>query len=117
MSTSDDEMIDPFEAHFHRDPLPGAAVRVVVLVNGDFGRAEEVARSLVERLISQGRAAESRVVPIAGQGQARALDHGIEGATTPLILVTSAEEPWSAEHLEPLLRAIDHCDHVLGRRR
>ena len=31
--------------------------------------------------------------------------------------MTSADEPWTAEHLEPLLEAIDHCDHVVGRRR
>ncbi len=32
------------------------------------------------------------------------------------MLVTTAEEPWTAAHLTPLLEAIDHCDHVIGRR-
>ena len=35
----------------------------------------------------------------------------------PWSIVTSAVEPPSDAHLDPLLAAIDHCDHVVGRRR
>ena len=34
----------------------------------------------------------------------------------PLVLVTTAEEPWTNAHLDPLLEAINQCDHVVGRR-
>ena len=30
----------------------------------------------------------------------------------PLVLVTTAVEPWTGAHLDPLLEAIDRCDHV-----
>ena len=45
-----------------------------------------------------------------------ALARGLAGAHLPLVLVTTAEEPWTEAHLVPLLKAIDHCDHVVGRR-
>jgi hypothetical protein len=76
MSTSD-EYIDPFEAHFKRDPLPGAAIRVVVLSHGDFLRAEQAADALVQLIGTRGRQAESRVVAVAGRGESRALDEGL----------------------------------------
>src|SRR5262249_7089658 len=41
---------------------------------------------------------------------------GLEGASLPLVLVTTAQESWTAAHLEPLLKAINHCDHVVGCR-
>src|SRR4051794_19820176 len=118
MSTSDDaEPIDPFEAHFHRDPLPGAGIRVIVLCAGDHARSDEVSRALEELIIARGRTVESIVVPVAGRGYNHALELGLEGASLPLVLVTSAREPWTEGHLDPLLASIDHCDHVIGRRR
>ena len=44
------------------------------------------------------------------------LRRGLEGASLPLVLVTTADEPWTADHLGPLLEAIDKSDHVIGRR-
>ena len=32
------------------------------------------------------------------------------------MLVTTADEPWTKAHLEPLLEAINQCDHVIGCR-
>src|SRR5262249_17315261 len=37
-------------------------------------------------------------------------------AALPLVLLTTALEPWTAAHLQPLLEAIDLCDHAIGRR-
>src|SRR5437763_1070455 len=98
MSTSD-EPIDPFEAHFHREPLPGAGVRVIVLCHGAPARSDEVASGLEGLLAGLGRAVESVIVPVAGKGENRALDDGLAGASLPLVLVTSASEAWAAGHL------------------
>src|SRR4051812_25632058 len=117
MSTSDDQPIDPFEAHFHRDPLPGAGIRVIVVCRDDDARADEVARSLEDLVVARGRRVETVVMPVAGLGFNRALELGLEGASMPLVLITSAVETWTAGHLDPLLTAIDHCDHVIGRRK
>ncbi len=63
-----------------------------------------------------GRPVECRIVAVAGSDLGCALTRGLEGAQLPLVLVTTAEEPWTEAHLDPLLKAIDHCDHVVGRR-
>ena len=40
----------------------------------------------------------------------------MEGSAQPLVLVTAPLETLSPEHVEPLLKAIDLCDHAIGRR-
>jgi hypothetical protein len=117
MSTSEtDEFEDPFEVQFRRDPLPDAAVRVIVLVRDEPEGAVEVTRTLERLIAERGRAAESVVVAVGSRGAGTALREGLEGATVPLVLVTKAGQPWTAEHLDPLLKAIDKCDHAVGRR-
>jgi hypothetical protein len=54
---------------------------------------------------------------LGARGAGRALEFGLRDATAPLILVTTSEELWTLAHLDPLLEAIDRCDHVVGRRR
>jgi hypothetical protein len=116
MSASEDDYIDPFDAHFHRDPHPDAAVRVVVVDTGVAGRAAEVARSVEELLRARGRGVETVVVNPAEEGLAEALARGIADTAAPLVLVTNALEPWTDGQLAPLLEAINQCDHVVGRR-
>jgi hypothetical protein len=118
MATSEDEYIDPFEAHFRRDPLPGAAVLVVVIAPpGDAPeQADEVGRSLVELLGRHGHPAEAEVVEGREGGKAAMLELAHREDGPPLVLVTRASKPWTDAHLAPLLKAIDHCDHVVGRR-
>ncbi len=111
-----EEFFDPYEAHLHRDPLPGAAVRVVVIAEGDTDRSQAVAHALVDLLAGRGRVAESVVVDVKGLGSGPALEKGLEGSTCPVAIVTTAVEPLSDSHVEPLLVALDHCDHVVGRR-
>jgi hypothetical protein len=101
---------DPFAAHFHRDPLPGAGVRVLAFSGGDPDRAERIALELVGRLAERNRPAEYRVLN-EHAAHAAALEEGLEKTVFPLVLITSAADPWSGAHLDPL-----KCDHVIGRR-
>jgi hypothetical protein len=110
------EDIHPLDAHSKRDPLAGAGARVIVLAGGDPGRAERIGQGLVELFTERGRAAEVAVVEDY-DGRARAIERGLDGDASPLVLVTSAVEPWTGAHLDPLLKAIDHADIVLGRRK
>src|SRR3954447_10895158 len=96
-----EEFFDPYEAHFHRDPLPGAAVRVVAIAEGDAGRGPAAAQALVNLLARPGRGAESVVVEADARGWCRALESGLEGASYPVVVVTSAIEPPSDAHLAP----------------
>ncbi len=111
------ETDDPFEAHFRREPMPKAGVCVIVL---DAGHPEESAivveslRTLVSR---RGREVECHIVTLdPSQGVGRAIEHGYQASNQPLVLVTSALEAWTEAHVAPLFEAIDHCDHVIGRR-
>jgi hypothetical protein len=62
MPTIDDEYLDPFDEHFRREPLPDAAVLVIVLDGDDPRRAGEVAATLRGWLAAKGRDAESVVI-------------------------------------------------------
>jgi hypothetical protein len=108
---------DPFDRHFRREPLPGAGVRVVVL-----GVAEETApavgAAIVALLSRLGRGAELRVEqPTSPGGLGAAIERGYAGSAMPLVMVVTSPCPPVEAHLKPLLQAIDHCDHVVGKRR
>lgn len=112
----DENLDDPFEAHFHREPMTGAGVRVIVLDPGEPERARAIGRGLTELLTRHGRESDSRIVPLSAEGNlGRAIESGYAGTDFPLVLVTTATEPWADDHLKPLLLAIDRCDHVVGR--
>src|SRR5690242_3748672 len=114
--TTSEELDDPFLRHFRRDPLPDAGIRIILLTEQPEGRAGPILAPLVDHLAAIGRAVETRIVAIEGRPLGAALARGLEGARLPLVLVTTAEEPWTEGHIRPLLEAIDHCDHVIGRR-
>jgi hypothetical protein len=82
----------------------------------DAGRADEVGRSVAELLGRYGHPAEVLVVEGREAGKAALVELGHQEAGPPLVLVTRATEPWTDAHLAPLLRAINQCDHVIGRR-
>ena len=107
---------DPFAIHLRREPLPDAGIRIILLTDLPSAKADGVIAPLVEFIAASGRAVECAVVPLAGSGFGQSLERGLERASLPLVLVTTALEPWTVEHLNPLLRAIDQCDHVVGRR-
>jgi hypothetical protein len=110
---------DPYAAHFHREPLAGATVRVVLITNQNGDSAEAVLASLISAITSAGRAVETRTVPFDQNMNCLrdVFETALKELTSPLVLVTTATEPWSAAHLEPLLNTIDICDHVVGKRR
>jgi hypothetical protein len=114
--TTSEEPDDPFSAHFKRDPLPGAGIRVILLTKLAAELATPMITPLLERISEQGRAVEHQVVPVGDLGLAESLRRGLEGARLPLVLVTTAAEPDLADHLGPLLSAINKGDHVIGRR-
>ncbi len=110
---------DPYEAHFHREPLPAAEVRIVLLAaaDDDPARSQKIADGLLGLLAARNRRATACVVPVSPDpGWGPALDSAVQSASAPLILVTTATQPWTDAHLAPLLKAIDSADHVLGIR-
>jgi hypothetical protein len=106
---------DPFD-RLRRDPLPNAGIRIILLSQSQEPSAAGVVAPLVELVAAHGRPVESRAVQVSDGGYARALERGLLGATLPLVLVTTAEELWTNDHLTPLLAAIDACDHAIGCR-
>jgi hypothetical protein len=108
--------VDPFEAYLHREPMSGAGVRVVVLAQSEGAEPAAIAEGIVKLLRARGRATESVVASIGARGLGSALERGLAGQSLPLVLVTSATEPWTDAHLKPLLAAIDQGDHAVGRR-
>src|SRR5262249_18281 len=107
---------DPFAAHAHREPLPDAGIRVVLLTELSDEDAEGLLAPLLAQIDALGRPVERRIARLNGCGLGTAVDRSLADAHWPLVLVTTATEPWSKEHLDPLLEAIDHADHVVGRR-
>lgn len=111
------EVLHPLDAHAVREPIPkSAGVWVVVLTEGD-ERAEVVADSLRRLLNGRGRPIRVVVEPYHHESRVDRLRRGLDGADLPLVLVTTATEPWTEAHWKPLIEAIDRSDHVLGRRR
>jgi hypothetical protein len=109
---------DPFAAHFHREPLPEAGVRVIQITELPEDAAQSVVAPLDLWFRSSGRAIELRVIRVdrATARLGEAIETALEGTSLPIVLITTAVEPWTSAHLEPLLQSINVCDHVLGRR-
>lgn len=113
------EYEDPYEAHFRRAPLSTAEVQILVLdaSTEDPSRAQVVADGLLGLLAGRNRRGSVRVVPVDRQtGWGPALESAIRTVSAPLVLVTTAAQPWTDAHLTPMLKAIDAADHVLGLR-
>ncbi len=117
MTTSEDLTdLHPFDLHSRRDPLPKAGARIVA-IGFDRDRAATIAEGIADFLRKRGREAEPRPVSIGSCDLGAALAEGIEGAELPLVIVSTATEPWPEATLDALLGAIDKCDHVWGCRR
>src|SRR5262249_25866933 len=93
-----------------------AGIRIILLTRSTPDLALPIVMPLVERISALGRPVEHSVVTVDSLGLAPALRRGLEGASLPLVYVTTATEAASESHLAPLLRAIDKSDHVIGCR-
>jgi hypothetical protein len=109
---------DPFDAHYRREPLAGAGIRIVLLTESSPETAVPILAPVVAWLEKEGRCVEVRTMRLDPREGRRndALQTALEGAALPLVLVTTAEESCTDAHLAPLLAAIDHCDHAVGKR-
>lgn len=108
---------DPFEAHFHRDPMRRSGVRVVLLDEDGTAPNDSPPSELAALLRKLGRSCDVVVERTRDEGgYGRALECAIRNAPHALVLVTTARQGWTEAHLTPLLDAIDRADHVLGRR-
>ncbi|WP_169977192.1 hypothetical protein [Tautonia rosea] len=115
--TSLEEPLHPLDAHAVRAPVPKTAGIWAIVLTEDEAKAEAVAERLRQLLSGRGRPLRIIVEPYKYESRAVRLKRALQGADLPLVLVTTAMEPWTEAHLNPLLKAIDHADHVLGRRR
>jgi hypothetical protein len=115
--TSLEEPLHPLDAHAVREPVPKTAGIWAVVLTEDEAKAEAVAERLRQLLGGRGRPLRIIIEPYKYESRADRLKRALEGADLPLVLVTTAMEPWTEAHLNPLLKAIDHADHVIGRRR
>lgn len=117
MTKSEDSAdLHPFDLHCRRDPLPKAGARIVA-IGFDRDRAAMIADGIADLMRKRGRDAEPRGVSIGSCDFGSALAEGIEAADLPLVIVSTATEPWTEATLDSLLAAIDKCDHVWGCRR
>ena len=116
---ADDGWIHPLDAAALRAPIPNGGVRVIVLDSGAppaSATPDEVGQGLLSLIRGRNRPADAFVVATGGIGWARAIEQGLADGSHPIILITSAQARWTAAHLDPLLKAIDHRDHVIGQR-
>lgn len=110
--------LDPFAAHFHREPLEGAGVALVLLADAAEGPDESTLASCAQWLREQGRTVETRVV-VVDRADPRLGDRLVEALAAldqPIVAIVSAAEPPSPAHLKPLLKAINQSDHAVGKR-
>ncbi|AMV39099.1 hypothetical protein VT85_16800 [Planctomyces sp. SH-PL62] len=110
---------DPFELHFHREPILDSGVSLLVLrsdAEADLDPA--VWNASVEWLRSQERSLEIVVKLVDGSDPrlCELITSFLDDASQPTIAICKAAEPPSREQWEPLLKALDLADHVLGNR-
>jgi hypothetical protein len=111
-----DDWIHPLDAMAKREPIPRGAVRVIVLATGDSSRAQAVAQGLLSIVRQRGRTGSLIVVQPADGGWNRAIERGLDGSDEPIVVICTATTVPSGGHLDPLLKAIDARDHVVGKR-
>ena len=117
MSSPEDEYIDPIEAHLKRGSCQGAGVAVVVLGSDGLEKAREVGEGIRRLLAARNRKSDVIAVdPKESTGRGALLMRTLRGVDQPLTILAQGRSPWTAAHLDPILKAIDHCDHVIGRR-
>jgi len=94
-----------------------AGVLAVVLTEGDPERAARVGESLRSRVAGRGRPFRLVIEPFPHESRGERLHRALQAAEWPIVLITTATEPWTDAHLKPLIDGLDRSDHVIGRRR
>jgi hypothetical protein len=111
-----DEWIHPLDAAALRDPIPDGEVLVIVMAGKTSVNPDAIGQGLLDLLKARKRKAEAYVLQPEAKGWDHALEEGLKAGKQPIVLITTATERWTAKHLDPLLKAIDLRDHVIGRR-
>lgn len=110
--------LDPFAVHFHREPLEGAGVALVLLADSAQEPDKSALAPCAEWLREQGRRVETSVVAVDGADPRLGdrIGEALASVEQPIVAILSAAEPPSPAHLKPLLKAINQADHVIGKR-
>jgi len=110
--------LDPFAVHFHREPMDGRGVALVLLSDAVEGPDESALAPCADWLREQKRAVETRVIAVdrAAPRLGERIGEALASLDQPIIAFFSAAEPPTPEHLKPLLKAINQADHVVGKR-
>ena len=96
--TTSEAIDDPFASHIRRDPLPDAGIRIILLTDLPRPDAEAVIAPLRDHIKAMGRSVEERILEVNSSDLSHALCRGLEGASLPLVLATTAVEPWTPAH-------------------
>jgi hypothetical protein len=72
MTTSTDNDASPS----HRDPIPNAGIRIILLTELPIEHAKPIVKSIADRIEALGRPVESRIIPVAGVSLGTALSQG-----------------------------------------
>lgn len=110
--------LDPFAVHFHRETMEGEGVALILLTDAVEGLGESALTPCVDWLKNQKRAVDTRVIAIhsAAPGLGDRIGEALAVVDQPIVAILSGAEPPTPEHLQPLLKAINQADHVVGRR-
>jgi hypothetical protein len=110
---------DPFAVHFHREPMGATGIDLLVLSDSTGGDVDLSAwEASVDWLRAEGRTV-GVVAEVLDRGEPRIgerIRRFVDRSEQPIVAICRAERPPSREHWEPLLKALDQADHVVGRR-
>ncbi len=110
--------LDPFAVHFHREPLEGAGVALILLAVPAEEPDESALAPCAGWLREQGRRVETLVVIVDRDdpGLNDRIGEALASVDQPIVAILSAAEAPSPALLKPLLKAINQADHVIGKR-
>lgn len=109
---------DPYLAHFRREPLPKAGVRTILIGEVEEDAANALIAPATAYLNAAGRPVEVQFVRFDRRTMRlnTVIAAEVQRTMQPLVLIAMPVEPVTEQHLMPLFKAIDVCDHAVGRR-
>jgi hypothetical protein len=113
-----EQELHPLDAATKRDPVPPTAgVLVVVLAEIPEEQARAIGEGLSALIRQQLRPVEVVVENDRYVSRAERLSRALAPSSQPLVLITTATQPWTDKHLKPLFDTIHRTDHAIGKRR